>query len=148
MNPQAVRDDRLSFEELTLQSLDRTPAGLDELMAASRACAEALAAHPGLGLQSFGQLAGQLHAFDVFYGDVMGLFGVDPAVIRDEEGTAEGCQRDFRRILDAMPVRLGQNDLAGLAALLRAELPGALARFRALVPALREYIDREYARPA
>ena len=133
-----------TIEELTLHSLDCTPAGLDDLAGESRRCAEALIENPAQGLQAFRTLAEKLHGFDVFCGDVMSLFKIVPGTIRDGRGDMETCGLALRTSLDRMPRLLARDDIHGLARLLRSELPDALARFRELVPVLRNYIDAEY----
>jgi hypothetical protein len=133
-----------TIEELTLHSLDCTAQGLDELAEECRQCADALAARPALALPALRALVEKLHGFDVFRGDVMTLFQIAPGAIWDASGDLGACEQDLRASLDRMPKLLASQDTPGLTQLLRTELPGALVRFRALVPPLRDFIAREY----
>lgn len=145
MNNEATETTVKTIEALTLHSLDRTGPGLDELAEESRACARGLGASPEEGIRQLGELAEKLHGFDVFRGDVLSVFQIDPGIIRDARGDLGECGRRLRSLLDRIPELLERGALGELAALLSADLPEVLGRYRDLVPALRGYIAREYA---
>ena len=110
-----------SIEELTLHSLSCTLPGLEELIQESHDCAAELEKGSSEGLRRFSDLAEKLHDFDVFRGDIMSLFNIDPKVIGDASGDMQECEWRLRSSLDAMPQLLDQRDVRGLAALLQME---------------------------
>ena len=133
-----------SIEELTLHSLDRSLEGIELLRRDSIHCGELLLTNPVEALGSLSALAGNLHTFSVFEGDICSLFQVDTARIRDVKGSLHSVESGFRSLLDMLTSQLNLSDFAGLSHLLRIELPSVLDRFQDLVPILRNYIDNEY----
>lgn len=142
MNEEATKID--SIEEFTVFALDRSVAGIDELIGQSSDCAHALESGEAGAFTQLADLAANLRDFDVFENDICSLFQLDRAAIAGNGDNLEAAQICFKEALANIGALLEQGDMRELEGLLRENLVGALGRIRDLMPALREHIYHEY----
>jgi hypothetical protein len=140
-----------TLEAFTLYSLDRSQEGLATLVRETRRCGKALQgglqALPG-ELTRIKTLAGQLHDFNVFELNLSCLFQLDRARFADDNGSFETATTNFRQALEEFKTRMAFNDLAGSGRVLSENIGGALARIQALIPLIRDWINREFGETA
>lgn len=145
MNGQVQQTDIQSIEEFTVYSLDRSAEGLDGLIAECRRCGEAMIAEPIMAMMTYlPALAEQLHAFQSFEVSVSSLFQLEPELIADEQGSLKDVEDRLEALVHGLTERLFDSEYGVVSEMLRCDVPHVLARYQALLPVLRHYIDVEY----